>query len=90
MFNKIKFIIFNKKNKNQHYQWIIHHTRSTDRVFFGPFKSLSEVDNFFKNNPQAVHVSRGLELLISPHCPSEQWWYNPNEYLQQHHSYLFD
>lgn len=89
MFNKIKSI-FKPKKIQSDYQWIIHHTRSTDRVFFGPFQSLTEVDNFFKNNPEALHVSRGLELLISPQSSPKQWWYNPNDYLQQNHSYLFD
>ncbi len=90
MFNKIKSILSKQNKKQQHYQWIIHHTRATDRVFFGPFNSLTEVDNFFKNNPKAKTVSRGLELLVSPDCPPEQWWYNPNDYLQQNHTYLFD
>jgi hypothetical protein len=89
MLNKLKFILFKQKKQPQHYQWIIHHTRATDRVFFGPFNSLTEVDNFFQNNPEAQRVSRGLELLISSQCPPKQWWYNPDDFLKDNHSYLY-
>lgn len=90
LINKLKSIIFKSKKQQQNYQWIIHHTRSTDRVFFGPFSSLTEVDNFFKNVPEAERVHRSLELIISPQCPPDQWWYNPNDYLADNHPYLFD
>jgi hypothetical protein len=72
-----------------HYSWIIHHVRSTDRVFFGPFKSYKEVDAFF-DDPKNKSIQCSLELLISPDCPQEQYWYNPNDYLRDKHPYLFD
>lgn len=70
------------------YQWIIHHCRSTDRVFFGPFKNYQEIDNFFED-PKNKGIQCSVELLISPTCPKDQYWYNPSEYLLEHHSYLF-
>lgn len=72
-----------------HYSWIIHHVRATDRVFFGPFKSYKEVDSFF-DDPKNKNIHCSLELLISPDCPSDQYWYNPNEYLLEKHPYLFE
>lgn len=65
------------KNKPK-YQWILHHTRSTDRVFFGPFESLAEIDEMYDTIPHAEHIHCSIELLINPFvCPKEQWWYNP-------------
>jgi hypothetical protein len=79
----------NKIQPQQHYSWIIHHVRATDRVFFGPFKDYRQVDNFF-NDPKNKGIQCSVELLISPNCPKEQYWYNPTEYLLDNHFYLFD
>lgn len=86
--------LFKKKNKilthsEIHYSWIIHHVRATDRVFFGPFSSYKQVDDFF-NDPKNKGIHCSLELLISPNCPKEQYWYNPHDYLLKNHPYLFE
>lgn len=89
IFNKI---IFKFKPQNTveepHYQWIVHHCRSTDRVFFGPFKNYQELDTFF-DDPKNQGIQCSIELLISPNCPKDQYWYNPHEYLSEKHSYLY-
>ena len=85
---KSKFI---KTNSPQitHYSWIVHHTRATDRVFFGPFNNYVELDAFF-DDPKNKNIHCSVELLISPSCPKEQYWYNPQDYLLDKHPYLFD
>ena len=65
-----------EKPETPNYSLILHHVRATDRVFFGPFKNMTEVDNFFKSNPEAKKVSKSIEVLISPTCPPEHWWNN--------------
>lgn len=88
LINKIKNLILPKTIKPQ-YQWIIHHTRATDRVFFGPFSSYKEIDKFF-DDPKNQHIQCNVELLIGPDCPREQYWYNPLEELIEKHPYLFE
>lgn len=80
--------IFKRKKELPHYQWIIHHCRDTDRVFFGPFKNHKELDDFF-DDPKNRGIQCGIELLISPTCPKEQYWYNPTEMLREKYSELF-
>lgn len=79
-----KFIynLFNLNTKQElpHYQWIVCHNRSTDRVFFGPFKNFKELDEFFQD-PKNERVQHSIELLVSPTCPKEQYWYNPLDKL---------
>lgn len=88
--NYIKTKFFKAPISNEvHYSWIIHHCRSTDRVFFGPFKSYKEIDDFFAD-PKNHGVQCSVELLISPNCPKEQYWYNPYDYLRDNHPYLFE
>lgn len=87
--NKLIFTIRPQNTESiPDYQWIIHHCRSTDRVFFGPFKNYEEIDKFFED-PKNKGIQCAVELLISPTCPKDRYWYNPNEYLYEHHSYLF-
>jgi hypothetical protein len=43
------------KNKSP-YQWILHHVRATDRVFFGPFESYEELDEFYETIPKAQQI----------------------------------
>ena len=76
------------KEPIQDYQFIIHHQRATDRVFFGPFKNYEELNKFFQNSKNSG-VQHCVEILISPTCPKEQYWYNPPKYLEENHSYLF-
>jgi hypothetical protein len=88
--NKLIFRIKPQNTVEQtHYQWIVHHCRSNDRVFFGPFNSYKELDAFFED-PKNERIQCSVELLISPNCPKEQYWYNPTDYLLENHSYLFD
>ena len=88
---KILKFLKNKKKTNfqPHYSWIVHHVRSTDRVFFGPFKSYKELDAFF-DDPKNKGIHCSVELLISSDCPKDQYWYNPTDYLLENHSYLFE
>jgi hypothetical protein len=89
IFTKIKNkFIKTKSPQIAHYSWIVYHTRATDRVFFGPFSSYKELDAFF-DDPKNKDIQCGIELLISPNCPKEQYWYNPNDYLLENHPYLF-
>lgn len=87
----IKFISIFKKQQEHipDYQFIVHHCRATDRVFFGPFKNHRELDAFF-DDPKNAGIQCAIELLISPNVSKEQYWYNPNDYLREHHSYLFE
>lgn len=65
-----------EETETPNFSIILHHVRATDRVFFGPFKNMSEVDKFFKSNPEARRISKSIEILISPTCPPEHWWNN--------------
>jgi hypothetical protein len=78
-----------RKKPQQDYQFIVHHTRSTDRVFFGPFKNYKELDTFFED-PKNRSIQHGVEILISPTCPQDRYWWSPLEYLAEHHDYLFE
>ena len=81
LFNLNKKQELNKQEEElPHYQWIVHHCRSTDRVFFGPFKSYKELDDFFED-PKNERIQCSVELLISPTCPKDQYWYNPIDIL---------
>lgn len=78
-------------NNNPQYQWILHHVRSTDRVFFGPFKSYEELDMFYETIPEANRIHCHVELLINPFIvPSSNWWYNPQENLLETNPELFE
>jgi len=79
---------FNRSPSAPDYQWIVHHCRSTDRVFFGPFKNFTELDAFF-DDPKNKGINCAVELLISPTCPKDQYWYNPSDYLRDNHPYLY-
>lgn len=78
------------KNKPR-YQWILHHVRATDRVFFGPFDSYQELDEFYETIPKAQQIQCCVELLINPFvCSSDNWWYNPMEELMENNPELFE
>lgn len=89
LFNKFFFNHNSDQPVERHYSFIVHHTRATDRVFFGPFNSYKELDQFFAD-PKNKNIHCVVELLISPNCPKEQYWYNPQEYLLENHPYLFE
>ena len=76
MIKKVKSI-FVKPKTQLNYQIILHHTRATDRVFFGPFKNMTEVKNWYATNPYAHEVKNSIEILISPYSDPEHWWYIP-------------
>lgn len=77
------------KNKPK-YQWILHHTRSTDRVFFGPFDSYEELDEFYTTIPKAEQIQCCVELLINPFiCAVDEWWYSPLDQLKEKNPELF-
>jgi hypothetical protein len=74
---KIKKINIDPQIKQPDYHIILHHTRATDRVFFGPFKNITEVENWYKTNPHSSQVKNSIEVLISPYSNPEDWWYIP-------------
>ena len=74
---KIKKINIEPQIKQPDYHIILHHTRATDRVFFGPFKNITEVQDWYKTNPHASQVKNSIEVLISPYSNPEDWWYIP-------------
>lgn len=75
---------------NPKYQWILHHTRATDRVFFGPFKSYEELDLFYETIENAERIHCSVELLINPFvATSLEWWYNPYDELEKYNPELF-
>ena len=77
-------------NNKPKYQWILHHVRSTDRVFFGPFDSYDELDEFYQTIPEATRIQCHVELLINPFvCEPNKWWYNPMDELKENHPELF-
>lgn len=77
-------------NSKPKYQWILHHTRSTDRVFFGPFDSYEELDKFYGTIANAERVHCCVELLINPFVASyDEWWYNPYDELMKKNPELF-
>lgn len=77
---KIKKISIEPQIEQPDYQIILHHTRATDRVFFGPFKNMTEVKNWYAINPHAHQVKNSIEILISPYSDPDYWWYIPLEY----------
>lgn len=84
LINKIK-----TKFKKPRYAWIICHTRATDYVYFGPFYSYKELDEFY-SIPANKNIQSNLQLLILPTTPPDKYWYNPLEGLYETDPYLFD
>lgn len=77
-------------NNKPKFQWILHHTRSTDRVFFGPFDSYAELDRFYGTIAKAEQIHCCVELLINPFVAAyDEWWYNPHEELVKNNPELF-
>jgi phage terminase large subunit len=74
---KIKKINIEPQIKQPDYHIILHHTRATDRVFFGPFKNITEVQDWYKTNPHASQVKNSIEVLVSPYSNPDDWWYIP-------------
>ena len=73
------------------YQWILHHVRSTDTVFFGPFENYKELDLFYETIEKAEQIHCYVELLINPFvAPCDEWWYNPYDELQKKNPELFN
>ena len=72
------------------YQWILHHVRATDRVFFGPFENFDEIDLFYQTIPRAEQVNCFAELLINPfECTADEWWFTEIDKLQEKNPELF-
>ena len=74
---KIKKINIEPQIKQPDYHIILHHTRATDRVFFGPFKNITEVQDWYRTNPHASQVKNSIEVLVSPYSNPDDWWYIP-------------
>lgn len=75
------------------YQIIVVHTRATDRVYFGPFKNITELNNWQVTNPAASRVSPSIQLLISPNANPDEWWYtslNDPQSLKPSHLAVLD
>lgn len=72
------------------YQWLLHHIRQNDRVFFGPFESYEELDKFYETIPKAEQIQCCVELLINPFvATSQEWWYNPFDEIEKTNPELF-
>ena len=74
---KIKKINIEPQIEQPDYQMIIVHTRATDRVFFGPFKNMTEIKHWYSTNPETEKVYPSTQILISPHANPDEWWYIP-------------
>lgn len=83
-FNKFKSLFIKTEVDSQpDYHIILHHTRATDRVFFGPFKNMTEVQDWYKSNPHALQVKNSIEILISPYSNPDDWWYIPLDHPER-------
>lgn len=82
--------IFKFRSNQPDYAWIISHSRSTDVVFFGPFYSYKELDQFFNSNPESYRIKSNIQLMITPTCSPSKWWYNSIDQLMQDHPHMFD
>lgn len=57
--------------------WIIIHGRATDTVYFGPFETLREVDEWMRNVGEDRGVRAVVIPLISPESNPANLWHDP-------------
>lgn len=57
--------------------WIIVHTRATDRVFFGPFATLKEADQWMRDVGSRRGVAGSYIPLVSPASDPANIWQDP-------------
>lgn len=57
--------------------WIIVHTRATDRVYFGPFATLKELDEWMEETGIDRGVSGSIIPLVSPASNPANIWHDP-------------
>ena len=57
--------------------WIIVHTRMTDRVYFGPFATLKEADQWMRDVGSRRGVAGTLIPLVSPASNPANLWQEP-------------
>ena len=57
--------------------WVVCHTRSPDQVFFGPFATLKEVDEWLENVGTDRGVRGYLIPLVSPASNPDNLWHEP-------------
>lgn len=57
--------------------WMIVHTRATDRVFFGPFATLKELDEWMRDIGIPRGVSGSIVPLVSPSSDPANLWQDP-------------
>jgi len=82
--------LFNKLKRNKpRYAWIIAHTRATDVVYFGPFYSYKELDEFY-SIPSNQLIQRNLHLIILPGTSPDKYWYVDMDGLYASDPYLFE
>lgn len=57
--------------------WMIVHTRATDRVYFGPFATLKELDEWMRDTGIDRGVSGSVIPLVSPASNPANIWHDP-------------
>lgn len=66
-------------NEPQVSGFMIVHTRATDRVYFGPFKTVEEIYEWMEKVGVPHHVSGSIYPLMNPQGDPEDFWYIPND-----------
>jgi hypothetical protein len=70
--------------------WILVHTRATDRVYFGPFETLLEVEEWMRDVGRHRGVSPTLIPLVSPASNPDNLWQDPIRDFQVVHKDSLD
>jgi hypothetical protein len=65
-------------NEPQVIGFIIVHTRATDRVYFGPFKDMEELDKWMKEVGSKRGVRGSIIPLMNPQGDPADFWYIPS------------
>ena len=58
---------------------IIAHSRMGDTVYFGPFSSRTELNEWYENYGKPHRVSGAIIPLINPKSDPNDWWYIPQD-----------
>ena len=66
-------------NEPQCSGFIVVHTRATDRVYFGPFKTREELGEWLDTVGYAYRVSGAVYPIMNPQGDPEDFWYIPND-----------
>jgi len=66
-------------NEPQVAGFIVVHTRATDRVYFGPFKTVEDIYEWSRKVGAPHRVSGSIYPLMNPQGDPEDFWYIPDE-----------